>query len=97
MTTGGSPGRGVKLFLPVPLPDVIDVTRTGRRAADLRTCLIFLLLVAGGSDDMVSSARVVTSLIDPRWHRRVTLTPAKDLRVTRISLAAVGVKWVLPS
>jgi hypothetical protein len=53
MTTGGSPGRGFKLFLPVPLPEVIDVTRTGSSAADLRTCLIILLFVAGGSEDMV--------------------------------------------
>ena len=53
MTMGGSPGRGLKVFLPVPLPEVIDVTRTGRRAADLRTCLIFLPFVAGGSADMV--------------------------------------------
>ena len=53
MTMGGSPGRGLRVFLPVPLPEVIDVTRTGRRAADLRTCLIFLPFVAGGSADMV--------------------------------------------
>lgn len=53
MTMGGSPGRGFKVFLPVPLPEVIDVTRTGRRAADLRTCLIFMPFVAGGSADMV--------------------------------------------
>ena len=57
-TTGGSPVRGVKLFLPVPLPEVIDVTRTGRRAADLRTCLIFLPFVVGDSVDIECAARV---------------------------------------
>ena len=31
----------------------MDVTRTGRSAADLRTCVIFLLFIVRTSDDMV--------------------------------------------
>ena len=65
MTTGGSPVRGVKLFLPVPLPEVIDVTRTGRRAADLRTCLIFLPFVVGDSGDIEYAARVTITRHSP--------------------------------
>ena len=50
MTMGGSFGRGLNVFLPVPLPEVMDVT--GRRTADLRTCLIDFPFVGGGSADM---------------------------------------------
>ena len=46
MTTGGSPGIGERLFLPLPLPARIAGTR-GKRAADLRARRIFVPFVAG--------------------------------------------------
>jgi len=80
MTTGGSPGLGLKPLLPLPLPALMAGIR-GRRAADLRARLILVPLVV--PDDSVDA-------MVGCWWRAVGKSWCRVVVEVRVSCDSVG-------